>query len=518
MAGLLVCLCISNKPNLILSIYYFIWLLPVMLWGAIKIGHSFISLVWVIIQLLISYHINDTLLVKEIVALDNYLIFHALSSTIVFIFSLTIVVIGVLSAKNSKQLKQLFRLHHSEPNTGLANFKSLRLDSKKEKTEGLCHIRFPELKNLEKIHGIEFNYGFVKNVVVSMRSFLLKGESIYYDHEGGIIIRIKMDTDINHLFIWMKSFRYNWKEGSLGLTCGISFTFDNDIIKDLSSALHLLNVFSYKSTHKGAPLLLNKNTINPNIISSGSIRNSLQEAIDKKSFILMAQPIVPASVINEPLSNNKHQASYNEILIRLKTSDNKFIYPDTFLPLARDAGLLPLLDSIVIEQTFAHMNKNKNANLKYSINITPEAMIYEGFTDKVLKLLKEYEIDPSHIIFEVIESDILDSNLTSLSLTAFHEAGIKVAIDDFGTESSSYSRLKNINANILKIDGSFIKNILSDDFSRCAVKSFCEIAKLKKMEVVAEFVESHEIACYLTSIGVGWLQGYYIGKPLCING
>ena len=97
------------------------------------------------------------------------------------------------------------------------------------------------------------------------------------------------------------------------------------------------------------------------------------------------------------------------------------------------------------------------------------------------------------------------------------DIGSKIAIDDFGTGSSSYERLRNLNADILKIDGSFIKNIITDPFSHHAVKSFCDIAKLKNMEIVAEFVENEEIANMLTGMGVDWLQGYYVGKPVPVE-
>lgn len=74
-----------------------------------------------------------------------------------------------------------------------------------------------------------------------------------------------------------------------------------------------------------------------------------------------------------------------------------------------------------------------------------------------------------------------------------------------------------LEADILKIDGSFIRNILDDEFSRSSVRSFCEVAKLKNMEVVAEFVENEEIEKILIDMGIDWLQGYYIGKPVPVE-
>lgn len=180
---------------------------------------------------------------------------------------------------------------------------------------------------------------------------------------------------------------------------------------------------------------------------------------------------------------------------------------------------MPALDITVIEQTFRFMQirKNSDPDCHFSINLTPESLQQSDFLDNISTLFKKYHIAPARIIFEIIESEILDNNNVSDVLRSLRHAGCKIAIDDFGTGASSYDRLRLLDADILKIDGSFIKNIIDDPFSYCAVKSFCEIAKLKHMEIVAEFVENEEIAQKLTEMGIDWLQGYHIGKPVPVE-
>lgn len=256
-----------------------------------------------------------------------------------------------------------------------------------------------------------------------------------------------------------------------------------------------------------------------NIVESGVIRDVLQQAIDRQSLMLMAQPIVSTVLSAQPVISVRGKIHYHEILIRLKTADDKLIFPDTFLPLARKGGLLPALDITVIEQTFRFMQSRKTSDpdCYFSINLTPESLYQTDFLDNVSTLFKKYSIAPHRIIFEIIESEILDNDNASDILRSLRNAGSKIAIDDFGTGSSSYDRLRILNADILKIDGSFIKNIIDDPFSYCAVKSFCEMAKLKNMEIVAEFVENEEIAQLLTEMGIDWLQGYHIGKPIPVE-
>ncbi|EFN8391297.1 TPA: EAL domain-containing protein, partial [Escherichia coli] len=98
-------------------------------------------------------------------------------------------------------------------------------------------------------------------------------------------------------------------------------------------------------------------------------------------------------------------------------------------------------------------------------------------------------------------------------LQHLQELGCQIAIDDFGTGYASYARLKNVNADLLKIDGSFIRNIVSNSLDYQIVASICHLARMKKMLVVAEYVENEEIREAVLSLGIDYMQGYLIGKP-----
>ncbi|PVM31720.1 sensor domain-containing phosphodiesterase, partial [Salmonella enterica subsp. enterica serovar Rubislaw] len=104
-----------------------------------------------------------------------------------------------------------------------------------------------------------------------------------------------------------------------------------------------------------------------------------------------------------------------------------------------------------------------------------------------------------------------------LTLGQLQQFGCQIAIDDFGTGYASYARLKNVNADILKIDGSFIRNIVSNSLDYQIVASICHLARMKKMQVVAEYVESEEIRSVVLSLGIDYLQGYLIGEPQLLS-
>jgi len=114
----------------------------------------------------------------------------------------------------------------------------------------------------------------------------------------------------------------------------------------------------------------------------------------------------------------------------------------------------------------------------------------------------------------VTESNSLTNiNQANQTLGQLQQMGCRVAIDDFGTGYASYARLKNVNADILKIDGSFIRNLTSNSLDYQIVASICHLARMKKMQVVAEYVESEEVRSAAVSLGIDYLQGFLIGKP-----
>lgn len=107
----------------------------------------------------------------------------------------------------------------------------------------------------------------------------------------------------------------------------------------------------------------------------------------------------------------------------------------------------------------------------------------------------------------------MNAGQAEITLQNLQQLGCLIAIDDFGTGYASYARLKNVNANILKIDGSFIRNIVSNSLDYQIVASICHLARMKKMQVVAEFVETEEIRRAAISLGIDYMQGYLIGVP-----
>lgn len=208
--------------------------------------------------------------------------------------------------------------------------------------------------------------------------------------------------------------------------------------------------------------------------------------------------------------------SYHEVLLRMLNDNDEIIMPDVFLPVAHEFGLSARIDSWVLEHTLIFMDKRRKKlpGMRLAINISPFSVSNSYFHQQVKTLLEHYDIEPWQIIFELTENHSLTNpEQARKTLAQLQDLGCRVAIDDFGTGYASYARLKTMNADLLKIDGSFIRNLVTSSLDYQAVASICLLARMKNMQVVAEYVETPEIRQAVVSLGIDYMQGYDIGKP-----
>lgn len=379
----------------------------------------------------------------------------------------------------------------------------------------ICLIYAPELAVLNYHDGLAILNVFTKELHQCLTSIINEGEVIY-NHSGyGLLVKLN-DFDINRLYTLhqtVNSYRYSWAGYHIGFHCGVSYTTEKVSTENIDTIIGLLTDKIGISLITGRPekVCIDENDSAFEIIDGTTyyvkIRSLVQKTIDDRAFILFAQPIV----------STKDNSKYYEILIRLSNGDGGMIYPDQFISVCNNAGVSSCLDLCVIEQVFQYINNKGLVGVRFSINLMPSTICKEFFFSRTASLFHLYKINPHDIIFEVTESDLFDSDMATESISKLKELGCKIAIDDFGKEYSGFCRLKKINADIIKIDGSFIKNIMTDKIDRQVVKSFHQVAKMKNIQTVAEFVENEDIKQELCSIGVDWLQGYHTGKPAPID-
>ncbi|MGG5838665.1 cyclic diguanylate phosphodiesterase, partial [Huaxiibacter chinensis] len=233
--------------------------------------------------------------------------------------------------------------------------------------------------------------------------------------------------------------------------------------------------------------------------------NRLQRALEQNEFALMVQPVMGI--------RGDH---YHEVLLRMPDEKGGLLSPDRFLPVAQEFGLSSRVDLWVLERTlqFLAEHREKLPGKRFAINLAPSTVCRGQFPLEVSRLLKKYAVEAWQLIFEITEnSHFCNAEMAMQTVKQLQIMGARIAIDDFGTGYASYARLKSVDADILKIDGSFIRNIVDNSLDYQIVASICHLARMKKMLVVAEYVESEEIRSAASALGIDYLQGYLIGKP-----
>lgn len=200
-----------------------------------------------------------------------------------------------------------------------------------------------------------------------------------------------------------------------------------------------------------------------------------------------------------------------ECLARIKDAD-KVISPFYFIEAAKQLGIVTRITRIIIEKSCKAI---ANTNIGISINITKDDLI-EGYLSKMLlDLMCEHKLSKSQITLEVLEEiSVFGSEEVVNELLSLKKEGYKIALDDFGSENASFSRMLDLNIDIIKIDAMFIKNISTHKNSRLIVEGIVHLAKLFNYEVVAEYVHSKEVLDIIKSLGIQYSQGYYFSEPL----
>jgi diguanylate cyclase (GGDEF)-like protein len=235
--------------------------------------------------------------------------------------------------------------------------------------------------------------------------------------------------------------------------------------------------------------------------------NRLRNAIDADSFELRFQPINRIDT---------GATTHHEVLLRLRGDDGKLMSPDSFLPSAVRFGLMSEIDLWTIRhsaEAFAEYIE-ESPQLQLSINLSANAFESDNLADFVASVFAEYGVPAKRIIFEITESlAVRRPRHVELQIDALREMGCKLALDDFGTGYSSFSYLQKLHFDFIKIDGSFVHDILNNPVDQKMIKLIAEVGREANMRTVAEYVQDAQSLELLGELGVDLAQGFFIGRP-----
>ena len=252
----------------------------------------------------------------------------------------------------------------------------------------------------------------------------------------------------------------------------------------------------------------------------------LTEALENDDFKLLYQPILPLGEVdfdNLPPQANRlwaslaHLPDHYEVLLRLRDDDGESISPRMFLPMAERFNLINRIDVWVVKQSLKRLKElhAQGRDASFSVNLSGATLSDADSLRAIRQLLVDSGVTPSAVIFEITETSAIEKlDGARRFIEEMRKMGWRFSLDDFGTGFSSFSQLKYLPVDIVKIDGQFIQGMAHNPIDRAIVTAINEIAHSLGLETIAEYVESPEALVALREVGIDHAQGYYISKPL----
>jgi len=494
-----------DQENLLTTDYGLPLLLPLMLWSAIRFGYLFTSTSWGLL-LIVLYQLRDRYLNPTT---DGYHI--AVISADLLVFTLTILLMSAISTRQRRLLDKARRMARTDPVMGLPNMRALSQTLANNAGAVLCFLRIPELDRLSRTYGLQLSIHYKRSLADHLTPWLLPSESVYQLPGFDLALRLEHSTNlarIETLETRLKDFHLSWGDLPVHPDVGISYCQVMPPVRYLYELLGEMSAMAEISLHSGhAENLQQKDTtpVQRLISEKVAMLQDIQQAVQKGGFYLMAQKI-----------HGVRGDDYYEILLRMVNSQGEHLQPAEFIPVIQEFGLTWEIDQLVLDKvlTFIDRHREQLPGIRVAVNLFAATLCRPQLAADISARLQACNIEPWQLIIEAIESPMLsDYNWGNRSIAQLRQLGCRIAIDDFGTGHASYSRLKQMQVDILKIDGSFVRNMLQSSLDYQIIESICVMARLKRMQVVAEYVETQEVAMALRKLGVDYLQGFVIGVP-----
>lgn len=314
----------------------------------------------------------------------------------------------------------------------------------------------------------------------------------------------KLITEISaRPFEWKnKTYQLGFSIGILALPAGELIDM-HELLKDADQAMYLAKQNGgnqYVVYDKSKPFFQNAN-------QKSEVIMRVQNGLQNQAFILALQPI-------KACSKSKH--SGYECLMRFQDEEGHLM-PDQIIPVAERYGLIKAVDLQMAELAFAHIAK-QTSECFFTINLSAHSFIDFKTAERLIELANDYKVDLSKVVFEITESaSISHFDEANSFIAQFKPHGAKIYLDDFGSGFSTFSYLKKLQVDGIKIDGQFIQNLKDNPLDQIMVRSIIEITKKMSLESVAEFVEDTETEQMLLEMGIDFVQGYLIEKPFLVD-
>lgn len=396
---------------------------------------------------------------------------------------------------------------------------TIRNSQSEEALHSLCFLDLDKFKIINDTSGHAAGDEFLKQISIVIQLVLRKNDVLARlgGDEFGIILNscsISTAKQITaEILKAIKDLRFIWGGNSFESGASIGIVPITQLTTSVSEVMSSVDAACYEAKDKGRNRI---QVFEPNDAEYKQHRaetswiQKIKTGLEENKFELYFQEIL---AINPTYPTPKTI----EILIRLN-DNNTVTAPDSFIPAAERYNLMPQLDEWVILNTFnfieEYRNKN-NTDIRVAINLSGQSLSDDSVLNLITKLLrKNAKLKKECICFEITETAaIANMNRAIEFISDIKQMGCKFSLDDFGSGLSSFSYLKNMPVDNLKIDGTFIRDIHTDPINKAFVESIHNISKKMGIKSTAEYVENKDIFNCVKSIGIDYAQGYHLAKP-----
>ncbi|MFI3237325.1 MAG: EAL domain-containing protein [Lachnospiraceae bacterium] len=448
--------------------------------------------------------------------LTIYTIIEAYSLYIV-IFIALIILLFAISQFNSK--RALGKLLNEDKLTGLlSRYKFLsrtkaRLAQKtwKVRRYSIITIDIDNFKYINEVYGYDVGSRVLQRVAENLKINTAKRTLISRFNDDNFILLVRSDLLDKKLEDALKSGNGLYKElaGLIGQNYHITFSIGvyhiNKKNQDLSFMIDCANLARGKGKGTaGTTINVFSSQMDADRITKNDIITNMEKAVEENEFILYYQPKID-------LTSGELVGA--ESLVRWM-KNGTLMPPNLFIPIFERNGFMETLDYYILDKACLFVKENPNTP-KISVNLSGITMVSEHVVERVLHIIKSYDIPFEKIDIEVTETAFVDRYKFVLKvLDTFKVHGLTISMDDFGAGISSLNRLKNLPIDTLKIDREFIVDSLENEKGAHIIKHVIDMAKDLGLETVAEGIETKEQEEFLNKLGCDIGQGYFFARPL----
>lgn len=432
-----------------------------------------------------------------------------------------------ITQKKKNQQKIEYQAHNDFL-TGLYNRMKCEVDLRKvirrtEKAGLKGAVLFIDLDDFKHINdGLGHQYGDILLQQIAAGLTGIPGLRGHCYRMGGdefiIIIGPELYDELGKMVAYIKTlFNKPWylmeTEYFCTMSMGIAVFPDNSV--DVHEITRMADVAMYEAKRSGKNgYAYYSREVENSTAKRLDIENNMRQAVSTgiDEFVVFYQPVVNV---------NTQMCTSCEALVRWDSKALGFMGPGEFIPLAEYLGLITSIGDYVLEEACRRCklwNDNGHPDFYINVNLSVVQLLQKNVVENIKRILDKTGVNPKNIVLEITESfAINDMQRVMDIITGLKKLGPRIALDDFGTGYSSLNYIKQLPLDIIKVDKTFIDDIIEDDYAQAFVKLIVDLSKTIGTKIVVEGVEHKEQFELLKSLGVDYIQGYYFGKPVPAN-